>query len=125
MAVPQGTLYEREYRQEIVKMLLNNPQEFNRWRERSAIEEVDLRGVDLFGAELEGVNFHGADLSYATLRGANLAKANLENAQLKGADLRGITYDGVKLRGSNIWNAQVSENFFHYYVKQLWKGLVH
>ena len=45
-------------------------QQFNTWRRRNPIEEINLRGADLRGANLQGANLRLADLSNAKLQGA-------------------------------------------------------
>ena len=66
---------------DLVKLLLEDVDGWNRWRQRNPDAEVDLSGADL----------EQADLVVADLSGANLAGARLVLSNLKAADLRGRT----------------------------------
>ncbi len=93
--------------------------------EKSVLEGVDLRGINLMGAylhyapwwnvnlsgacllaaDLAGVSMDGADLSNADLTGAclwgtNLTNANLSNCILEGANLRRAILWNANLRGA-------------------------
>ncbi len=84
---------------EHLSVLLQGPQQWNRWRDANPEVKPDLRQADLHEAELSGVN-----LSYAALIGADLHQACLQGANLEGANLR-----HADLRGTNLRNADLHQ----------------
>ena len=95
----------------------------------SALEEADLRGMNLAGLVLTGVNLSrarlsqadlsGCDLRYANLGGADLWAANVSyadlnearlwGANLNKANLHGSNLCGTRLSGANLWGADLSK----------------
>ncbi len=110
---------------------------------RVALDQLELRGIDLRFADLRNANLGGANLQRANLvgallDGANLSKANLDEADLRLAQLehatlhhatlchaklhravlRGAQLENAVLRGANLWqvdlmNARVTEAQLH------------
>ncbi|MEA3547740.1 MAG: pentapeptide repeat-containing protein [Thermodesulfobacteriota bacterium] len=82
-----------------------------------ALNDADLRGVDLSGLYLWGENLVGADLREANLQDATLAKAFLMGGDLRDADMRGtrllharLTHarlEDADLRGANLIDADL------------------
>src|SRR5579883_342746 len=94
---------------ELVKILRQGVDAWNRLRQQSADQLMDLSGaslsgINLRGADLVGVNLSNADLIKADLSGAILIEANLSNANLANTD-----QVGTSLIGSNLANANMAE----------------
>ena len=63
---------------------------------RATLEGADLRNANLQGACLMRSNLQGADLRNANLQDANLRDADLERAELQGADISGAMFFKIK-----------------------------
>jgi hypothetical protein len=73
---------------DLVKMLLQGSEVWNRWRAERPEIKPDLRKADLREARLSKINFERTRLDGADLRGADLSSASLKTASLSQADLR-------------------------------------
>lgn len=98
---------------ELVKMLRQGSEVWNRWREQQPgdmyidLSDADLNKANLRGVNLRGVNLYKANLSDTTLNKANLRgtalyKANLSDANLSDADLNGASLRGADLAHVNL-----------------------
>jgi uncharacterized protein YjbI with pentapeptide repeats len=124
---------------EQVKLLKQGAQEWNEWRKKNPLIEIDLEEADFEEADLSGailvkVNFikanlvgaklgkayfdaaylceadlKGADLQEAELLLADLTDADLRSANLAGANLYRISLRGAILRGTNLMEADLRE----------------
>lgn len=93
---------------QLVKLIKEDLDGWNRWKGEHPGEEADLSGADLERcdlavADLAGVNLCGAslimaNLKAADLRGADLSKANLVGARMIGVDLINADLSGADLR---------------------------
>jgi uncharacterized protein YjbI with pentapeptide repeats len=125
--------------EEQVELLKRGAEQWNEWRKKNPLieidlEEADLEGVDLRGAILVKVNFikanlvgaklgkacfdaaylceanlKGADLEEAELLLADLTDADLSGANLTRANLYRISLRGAILRGTNLIEADLRE----------------
>ncbi len=132
------------YKEEIVKMLMNDVEQFNGWRRRSNVMKLDLAGAclsfaNIAGADLSEVELGGADLSYADLsrvnfskanlkkanfRGANLSEANFTEACLYQADFSGCIFKGNSFHEANLWNAKgVPSEIISRYIEEFQSSL--
>jgi uncharacterized protein YjbI with pentapeptide repeats len=83
------------------------------------LDSLDLRRADLRGANLSGMMLNGTDLREAILRGANLSRAvlkqvhldsaNMDSADLSNADLRSVVSGKCRLNGANLRNALLGD----------------
>ena len=116
-------------KEELVKLLKGNVRAFNKYREETNFEPLDLsegklQGATLTGANLAEIDFTGATFEYANMVSANLSgcimknalliysnltQANLTNADLEGADLTGAQFEGANLDGANLSMALFSQ----------------
>jgi uncharacterized protein YjbI with pentapeptide repeats len=104
--------------EEHVKRLHEGVAEWNAWREKTALGELDLShaklsGADLTGADLSGAimimaNLTGASVIMANLRGANLVCANLIRANVSGANVSRANLEEANLSGANVTGAHLS-----------------
>lgn len=114
-------------KEELVKLLRSNIKQFNKYREDTSYEALDLtdgkfQGATLTGAKLRNVDFTGANFEYANLCSADLSDcvlknalliyANVTQAQLVGADLEGADFTGAQLEGANLDGANLSMSLF-------------
>ncbi len=83
--------------QELVEILKQGVEVWNKWLKNNLNVKIDLNHADLRGADLRGANFFDANFSYAKLSGADLRDADLILADLRGADLRGADITGASL----------------------------
>ena len=100
---------------EHLKILKQDVEVWNQWRQENSAEMIDLRGADLRGADLPRANLSKANLSDTNLRGADLHganlfkaalfKANLSRAVLSRADLREADLRGAELNGTSFYMA--------------------
>lgn len=85
-----------------LEMLRKGSLAFQDWRERHAVQEIDLSGADLRQQDLQGINLEKANLAGANLQGAVLAQANLASANLQKANLAGANLEGALLDDANL-----------------------
>lgn len=102
---------------EYVKILMQDIEAWNKWREGNSNIRPNFIDADLSGANLNNANLTQTDLIQADfirtnlirarlrgadLRGANLSDAILIQADLKGANLNGAILSGARLRDANL-----------------------
>ncbi len=87
---------------ELLKILRQGAQVWNRWREERPALWMDLHGADLSEADLSQTNLSGAGLSEANLSGAYLSEANLSGAYLGEANLHYAHLGGANLSGATL-----------------------
>ena len=97
---------------EELQLIRRSIKEFNAWRKRNLVTQVNLYGADLEGMDLSGADLSGANLVQANLSGANLERANLFEAKLhvascEGAILREATLNLADLSGANLRRADL------------------
>jgi hypothetical protein len=125
--------------EEQVKLLKQGAEEWNKWRNKNPLIEIDLEEADLEDADLSGAilikvnfikanlvgaklgkayfdaaylceaNLKGADLEEAELLLADLTDADLTGANLTRANLYRISLRGAILRGTNFTEADLRE----------------
>jgi uncharacterized protein YjbI with pentapeptide repeats len=86
--------------------------EWNNWRIRNLLTNIDLSKIDLSNLKLDFIDFKATDLSFcdlsntslegATFDIANLEGTNLGNVNLAEASLRNVSMLGANLVGSNL-----------------------
>jgi uncharacterized protein YjbI with pentapeptide repeats len=101
------------------------------------LENLDLRGADLYFAEVMGSNLSGADFSHADLtqvdfrraklRKANFSNANLERTDFTQADLREAVFDHALfcftgLENTDLRGADLSKAVFEYGDVKRWNS---
>lgn len=101
--------YKQYTKENIVKMLRENINEFNKFRSENPGIKINLSGENFSGADLTNANlsdiiFNEANLSDANLSGANLSgayfvKANLSNVIFTGANFSGVNFSEAILSG--------------------------
>jgi uncharacterized protein YjbI with pentapeptide repeats len=96
--------------QELVQILKQGGEVWNKWRTENIVSILDLMGADLRGTFL-----NGADLRQAFLYKAELIGANLSRADLHGADLRMAHLSEAHLTGAHLSRADLSD-------AELWKA---
>ena len=109
--------------EELLNILKQGVDVWNKWREANLGVKVDLSGADLREAHLNHADLSGADLSGAILyranfRGASLIDTNLRQAILQEADLsvtaliradlRETTLASTNLTGARLWEADLT-----------------
>lgn len=114
-------------KEDLVKMLRSNIKAFNKYREDTNNEPLDLsdiklQGTTLTGANLQNIDFSTTNFEYANLVSANLSNCNLKNAlliysnlnqaNLTGADMETADCTGAQLEGANLDNANISMSLF-------------
>lgn len=97
--------------QEILELLQEGADVWNRWRRENLSIDLNLRDADLEEADLAGANLQGADLSGAKLAAADLAQADLSGAILKWAYLQAADLTGARLAGANLSGAVLEGAF--------------
>ena len=106
--------------QELVEILKQGVEVWNKWRSEHPKDVLDFSKVDLSGANLHeadpiGVILRGSDLSGTSLIGANLQGADLRNANMSEAILieariyRG-ELDAVILKGADIRDLEIMQD---------------
>jgi len=111
-------------KEELLKILREGTEAWNRWRSENPqlcpdlsganLNNTDLRGANLneallFGAHIEEANLSCAHLSRANLSGANLSRANLSCAHLNRANLSGAYLINANLNMANLSMADLSQ----------------
>jgi hypothetical protein len=66
---------------ELVKILKQGVEAWNKWRRENPEIWLDLAGADLIDASLSGANLSRANLSFALLNGANFRAADRYRAE--------------------------------------------
>lgn len=114
-------------KEDLVKLLRSNIKAFNKHREQTDNERLDLsdtklQGTTLTGANLQNIDFSTTNFEYANLVSANLSNCNLKNAlliysnlnqaNLTGADLETADCTGAQLEGANLDHANISMSLF-------------
>jgi hypothetical protein len=99
--------------EEHLRILRQDVDTWNRWREEHPDIRANLIGADLFQADLSGANLIQADLSLAgfiqaDLRGANLSRADLFEASLFQANLSAADLSQANLHLANVNLANLS-----------------
>ncbi|KPA10003.1 small GTP-binding protein domain protein [Candidatus Magnetomorum sp. HK-1] len=97
--------------------LIQQLENWNKWRKDNPDVMIDLRGANLSRANLSGADLSGADLSGADLSGADfcgtyfgieiLSRANLSGANLSRANLGGANLGEANLSGANLIRANL------------------
>jgi hypothetical protein len=90
-----------------VALLKKGKAAWNRWRDRNANINANLREANLILADLSGANLSTADLRKANLSGANLRRADLRGADLSKADLSEANLREANLRGAHLGGADL------------------
>lgn len=110
----------------------NEIMEWNYWKHKNKIEDIDLRGLYLPNTILIGIDLSGADLSFSNLNNSNLSSselsgtvfidANLENSKfihsqmygtaLTRSNLRGANFDGASLNSAYLKEADITGAIF-------------
>ena len=98
-------------KQEQLKRLQADINDWNIWREQHPREVIDLSGATLGGATLNYANLSDATLSGATLNYANLSYANLSYANLSYANLSyaNLNYANLSYANLNYANLNYAE----------------
>ena len=106
---------------DLLPILRQGSDAWNRWRRENPSEsvwlkDVSLRGLDLSGCDLHEANLDGADLCETTLVGANLCGARLSGASIcwaraTGADFSKAWAINADLRFSNFERASFDETW--------------
>jgi DNA repair exonuclease SbcCD ATPase subunit len=114
-------------KEDLVRLLKTNLKQFNKMREESGFEALDLsdtrfQGATLTGAKLKNMDLSECEFEYANLVSADLSNCNLQNAlmihtnlsnvNLANADLEGADFTGAQLENSNLENANLSMAIF-------------
>ncbi|MFT5524589.1 MAG: hypothetical protein ACI9G1_003403 [Pirellulaceae bacterium] len=87
-------------------ILKQGVEHWNRFRDQTNRERVDLSELDLNGAKLRGANLVRANLRGASLREAQLAETHLKGADLTGADITGANFEHTNARETTFDHVQ-------------------
>jgi len=93
--------------QELLGILKQGVQVWNKWRAKNLGFPVDLFGAELSGADLRQANLWKADLRQADLWKADLWNADLSEADLSGASLMGASLSRAHLGGAHLYGAHL------------------
>ncbi|GCE09497.1 pentapeptide repeat-containing protein [Dictyobacter aurantiacus] len=124
---------------ELISLIKQSVQEWNKWREQHSDVTVDLSGADLSytdlgfanlsevnlsEADLSETNLNGASLGFANLMGANLSRRDVHNrdlsntnfsaANLKGANLSGAKFNHGSLSFTNLSHQDLHDTVFSF-----------
>lgn len=97
---------------ELIELILENPEEFNQYAEDNKEEGLDLAEVDLSNATFSDVNFYNVDLSSTSFSDAHLTNVKFENCDLSSGDytrstLTECTFTGSVLNGTDLSYATI------------------
>ena len=106
-------------KEELVRILKSNIKNFNKYREETNFENLDLSGADLTGtnlcrARLDNVILKDAELNFAYLHSADLKNSDLSDltvgrADMTEADLTGATINGGDLTNTILYGANLTK----------------
>ena len=99
---------------EQVKLLKQDTEGWNAWRDKNPGVEPDLRDANLLAANLRGANLSRAVLHMANLNGTNLTEANLTDANLNGAILHDANLNGATLHNADLHNVRMGGTIIAY-----------
>jgi len=94
--------------EELLKILKQGSEFWNKWRQDNFSVNPDLSGADLREAILTGADLSGADFREADLKEANLSEANLSNANFRESYLNRINLSAANLSGAELTLAILS-----------------
>jgi uncharacterized protein YjbI with pentapeptide repeats len=97
---------------ELVKLLKQGSNTWNKWRIEHPYVNLDLSTVDLSGTDLSEANLSTDHRSRVNLREINFREADLKGTNFSDTDLRGADFSGADLIAANFSGAILSGNNF-------------
>lgn len=99
--------------QEHVRILLEGPESYDKWRIENPEEVLDLSGEDLRSVNISDINFTGANLSGVNLMGKFLDNLDFSNADLSSSLLINVIGHNTNFQGANLSYSKVINGHFH------------
>jgi uncharacterized protein YjbI with pentapeptide repeats len=95
-----------------LKIIMQGPDVWNRWRNENPGIEPDLARADLSSLELNGVDLNETDLRKTTLQNTTFRGATLIKADLRGSNLQRASFNLANLSEANLSEAVLRESDF-------------